>query len=104
MRPPGEIHQALTKALGDLVIERGAVGGREICAKASIAESDGLQTLKDLVRYGHVDVVGSFKHADSGRWHKLYEPAIPAPPARAGDPTGWASICLESWALGRPAP
>ncbi|UOB06905.1 hypothetical protein [[Acidovorax] ebreus] len=99
MRPRGEVHLALLRAVGELATpERGATL-REVAAHAGVGRQAATYTMGNLRRYGAVVIARTRRVSYRNR--PVAEYALPAPGGEAGPPGVHA--LLAAWAV-RPIP
>jgi hypothetical protein len=98
MRPKGEIHLALLKAVGELATPERGASLREIAARACVGIASARHTMHYLNRSGAV-VIARTRRVEY-RNRPISEYALPAPaPANNSDAQHWSALgaALTGW-------
>jgi len=98
MRPKGEIHLALLKAVGELATPERGASLREIAARACVGIAAARHTMHYLHRSGAVVIARTRRVAYRNR--PVSEYALPAPQATtAVDASPWSAlgVALTGW-------
>lgn len=96
MRPRGEVHLALLRAVGELATpERGATL-REVAAHAAVGRKAAAATMGNMRRYGAVVIARTRRVPYRNR--PVAEYALPAPAAPGGGARQGVHALMAAWA------
>ena len=102
MRPAGEVHQALMRAAHALVAELAAAGRgvtlAELAERACVGRQVARDSIPNLRRQGHLQIVGERRVAYRNRPVAEYAPVDAPEDCRHGH--GWVDLgrCVAGWA------
>jgi len=97
-RPPGEIRQVLLQSARNLVQPHRAPTLQELASGAQVGRVAAMNTVKNMVRAGELEIVRRRWVAHSARPVAEYAPADAPQECRTGH--GWADLgrCVAGWA------